>query len=234
MLRYEPGDTLAHRFDPRTKLLVQVGFVAAAFAHTTPRGLVALTGAALVLLAAAGLRPWRVVWGYRYALPVLVVAPLVAGAQLSPPGLDAGAVYETGLASYRVLLVLAVSGFYVATTAARESRAAVQRTVPGRTGQFLGLGVGLVFRFLPVLRRDLLRSRAAMRARLGGERPVRERMGILAASGLNRAFARADTLGLAMRARCLAWNPTLPPLSFSRWDLPGGAAAAALAAAAFI
>lgn len=42
MLTYEPGDTLAHRLDPRTKLAVQVAFAAAGFAHTTPAGLVAL------------------------------------------------------------------------------------------------------------------------------------------------------------------------------------------------
>lgn len=234
MLSYEPGDTLAHRLDPRTKLLVQVGFVAAAFAHTTPRGLALLTPLAVALLLVAGLSPLRVAWAYRYALPILVVAPLVAGVTVSPVGLRLQPVLETGLASYRVFLVLLVSGFYVATTSARASRAAVQRTVPGKVGQFLGLGVGLVFRFLPVFRRDLFRSRDAMRARLGDERPVREQMQLVAVSGLNRAFRRADTLGLAMRARCLSWNPTLPPLQFTRLDLVGVGFAVALALTALL
>lgn len=228
MLRYDPGDTFAHRLDPRTKLLVQVGFVAAAFAHTTPVGLAALTPVTVALLLLAGLSPLRVAWAYRYALPILVVAPLVAGVTVAPLRLRLVPVLETGLASYRVFLVLLVSGFYVHTTSARESRAAVQHTVPGKVGQFLGLGVGLVFRFLPVFRQDLLRSRDAMHARLGDERPVRERMRIVAVSGLNRAFRRADTLGLAMSARCLAWNPTLPPLQFTRWDILGTAVAAGL------
>lgn len=234
MLSYEPGDTLAHRLDPRTKLLVQVGFVAAAFAHTTPRGLALLTPLAVALLLVAGLSPLWVAYAYRYALPILVVAPLVAGVTVSPVGLRLRPVLETGLASYRVFLVLLVSGFYVATTSARASRAAVQRTVPGKVGQFLGLGVGLVFRFLPVFRQDLFRSRDAMRARLGDERPVREQMQLVAVSGLNRAFRRADTLGLAMRARCLSWNPTLPPLQFTRLDLVGVVFAVALALTALL
>jgi biotin transport system permease protein len=228
MLRYTPGDSLAHRLDPRTKLFVQVAFVAAAFAHTTPRGLAVLTVVVVGLLASAGLRPWTVAYGYRYALPLLVVAPLVAGATLGDPWLRLDAVAAASLASYRVLLVLVVSAFYVHTTSARESRAAVQHTVPGKPGQFLGLGVGFVFRFLPVLRDDLQRVRQASRARLGDERPVQDRMRHVAVAGLNRAFDRADTFSLALRTRCLAWNPTLPKLGFTRVDVGGATLGAGL------
>lgn len=234
MLSYTPGDSLAHHLDPRTKLFVQAAFVAAAFAHTTTTGLAALTVVVVGLLAAAGLRPWTVVYGYRYALPILVVAPLVAGATLGPPWLRVEAVFATTLASYRVLLVLAVSAFYVHTTSARESRAAVQYTVPGKPGQFLGLGVGFVFRFLPVLREDLRRIRQASAARLGDERSLHERMQRIAVAGLNRAFSRADTFSLALRARCLAWNPTLPELEFTRVDAVGGTLGLALVAFAAI
>lgn len=234
MLRYEPGDSLAHRLDPRTKLFVQIAFVAAAFAHTTVPGLAALTLVVGGLLTAAGLRPWTVAYGYRFALPILLAAPLVAGAALGPPWFRIDAAFATALASYRVLLVLAVSAFYVHTTAARESRAAVQRTVPGRPGQFLGLGVGFVFRFLPVLRRDVRRIRGAMAARLGDQRPVHERMQRVAVGGLNRALDRADTFALALQARCLAWNPTLPELRFTRVDVAGAAVGVALLAVALV
>ena len=234
MLRYTPGDSLAHRLDPRTKLFVQVAFVAAAFAHTTPEGLTALTVVAVGLLAAAGLRPWTVAYGYRYALPLLVVAPLVAGATLGSPWLRLDAVFAATLASYRVLLVLVVSAFYVHTTSARESRAAVQQSVPGKPGQFLGLGVGFVFRFLPVLRDDLRRVREASRARLGDQRPVHDRMRRVAVAGLDRAFDRADTFSLALRARCLAWNPTLPELGFTRVDVGGVTLGVGLLAATLI
>ena len=229
MLTYTPGDSLAHRLDPRTKLLLQVTFVAAAFAHTTPRGLTVLTLLTGGLLALSRVSPRTTLWEFRYALPLLVAGPLVSGATLGAPWFVVSEAVETALASYRVVLALFVSAIYVRTTSPRESRAAIQHTVPGKPGQFLGMGVALVFRFLPVLQSDLGRIREAMAARLGDERPVRARMRLVATAGLNRAFRRADTLALALQARCLAWNPTLPELRFSRLDAPAIVLSAVLA-----
>lgn len=233
-LTYEPGDSPAHGLDARAKLAVQFAFVAAAFAHTTPVGLAALTVVAGGCLLGAALSPLRALSEYRVLLPFLVLAPLLQGATLGPPWfVPADAVFPA-LAGYRVLLVLLVAAAYVRTTPPRESRAAVQRVVPGRAGRLLGLSVGLVFRFLPVLQADLARGRAAMRARLGSERALHDRMRLVALGGLRRAFARADTLALAMRARCLAWNPTLPHLAFTRRDAPALALAAILLAWAIL
>ncbi|TKX58529.1 energy-coupling factor transporter transmembrane protein EcfT [Halorubrum sp. SS7] len=232
-LSYVPGDSVGHRLDPRSKLLVQVAFAAAAYAYTTPRGLAVLTPlAAACLLAADG--GARDLWEYRVALPFLLVAPLVAGATLGAPWFRVERAADTGLASYRVFLILVVAAAYVRSTPVRESRAAVQRTIPGRPGVFLGAGVALVFRFLPLLRRDLFAARDAMRARLGGERPVRDRMRIVAVAGIDRALSRADRLGTALVARCFAWNPTLPRLAFRRVDAPALALAGCLFAAAVL
>ncbi|OYR42449.1 MULTISPECIES: energy-coupling factor transporter transmembrane protein EcfT [unclassified Halorubrum] len=232
-LAYVPDDALAHRLDPRSKLLVQLGFAAAAFAHTTPRGLAALSVVAVGCLRLAGGGP-RDLWAYRFALPFLLVAPVVAGATLGAPWFRIGRAVDTGLASYRVLLVLFIAAAYVRSTPVRDSRAAIQHTVPGRPGQLLAAGVALVFRFLPVLKRDLLTARDAMRARLGDELAVRDRMRIVAAAGINRAFGRADRLGTALAARCFAWNPTLPRLAFGRADAVALAVACALFAAALV
>lgn len=230
MLTYEPGDTLAHRLDPRSKLAVQGGFAAAAFVHTTPLGLAVLTAVAVVVAAASGLSPLRAVRAYRGLLPFLAGGPIVEAVRLGPPWVAPVAAVDPLLASYRVLLVLVVSGAYVATTPVRETRAAIALTVPGRAGRFLGTGVGFVFRFLPVLRRDLGGIRDAMAARLGERRPLHERMGLAAAAGLNRAFRRADRFALALRARCFAWNSTPPRLRLAFRDGPALALAAALAA----
>jgi biotin transport system permease protein len=46
---------------------------------------------------------------------------------------------------------------------------------------------------------------------------------------MDRTLARADRLALALRARCFAWNPTLPPLRFRRRDSLVVALALALA-----
>lgn len=220
MLRYQPGDSLAHRLDPRTKLCFQLAFAAVAFAYTSPRGLLAVGTLGLLALAAADTNPLRVVWAYRFVMPFLLAAPAVAMLTLGPPWLVPAAAVDPALASVRNLLVIAVGGGYIRTTSVTDSRAAIQRTVPGRPGQFLGLGIELVARFLPVLRRDLLAMRDAEAARLGTDRPLGKRMSTLAAVGLNRAFRRADRLSAAMQARCLSWNPTLPPLGFGWVDYP--------------
>ncbi|TKX77264.1 energy-coupling factor transporter transmembrane protein EcfT [Halorubrum sp. SD626R] len=229
-LAYVPDDTAAHRLDPRTKLWFQIAFAAAAYAYTTPRGLAALTllGVGSLRLAGGGLRD---LWSYRAAFPVLAVAPVVAGVTLGSPWLRPGRAVDTALASYRVLLILVVAAGYVRSTPVRESRAAIQHAVPGRPGQFLGAGVALVFRFLPLLRRDLTAAREAVSARGGAERAVTDRIRIVATAGINRAFGRADRLGTALAARCFAWNPTLPRLAFGRTDVPVLAASALLAAA---
>lgn len=234
MLRYEPGTTVVHALDPRTKLAVQIGFTIAAFAHTTPEGLAVLTAVALAIMATARLSPLATLYDVRFVLPILVVAPLFEGLTLGPPWFSVAEARFPALASYRVLLILFVSAAYVHTTPTRESRAAIQWLVPGKAGQFLGMGVAFVFRFLPVLIDDLQRAREAMQARLGTERPLTERMQLVATAGLRRAFARSDALSLALRARCYAWNPTLPRLALGRWDVPGLMLSVALVASVLL
>lgn len=219
MFAYSPGDSIVHRLDPRTKLLVQVGFAAAAFAYTTPRGLAVLTVFALAGLRAAGIDPREALWAYRFVFPFLLLGPLVAAVTFGPPWIRPTDAVAPLLASYRVVLVLFVSAAYVRTTAVRESQAAITSLVPGRVGRALGLGVGLVFRFLPVVRRDLLAIRDGIAARLGEERPLRDRIRLFTTTGLTRVFGRADRLALALQARCLSWNPTLPALQFTRHDV---------------
>ena len=233
-LVYEPGASLAHRLDPRSKLAVQVAFVAAAFAYTTPRGLLAMTGVTAGLLAAARTSPLRSLYEYRFVFPFLLAAPLLEGLTLGGPWFDPADAVGPALASYRVLLVLLVTAAYVRTTPVRKSRAALQWLLPGRVGQFLGMGASFVFRFLPVLQADVGRIRDAHRARLGTERPLVERIRLLVVAALNRAFERADRFALALQARCFSWNPTLPELRFTRPDAAALSVAAGLAAAAVV
>lgn len=228
MLSYDPGSSLAHRLDPRAKLAFQVSFALAAFSHTSPRGLAIATLLVGGVLAAARLSPLVAAWGVRYALPFLIAGPLLAALSPTPPWVAPEEALAPALASYRVLLVLLVSVAYVRTTPVRDSRAAIQRILPGRFGRLCGTGVALVFRFLPVIFADLTRARTAMRARLGSERALGERMELVAVAGVRRAFARAERLELALRARCFAWNPTLPVLRFSRIDAPALVVALAL------
>ena len=233
-VRYEPGATVVHRLDPRAKLAAQVSIAVAALAHTTPRGLVALTLLTGVILAFARTSPTAALAEFTLILPFLVGGPLIEGVTVAPVGFSVEQAIPPALAAYRTVLLLLVAAVYVRTTPVRESRAALQRTIPGKPGQLLGVGVGFVFRFLPLLRRDIARLRDGSAARLGTERSVRERMRLVAVGGLNRAFRRAETFELALRARCLAWNPTLPRLRFARRDAPALALAAGLLVVAVI
>ena len=131
-LTYRPGDSVAHRLDPRSKFAVQLGFVVAAFVYTTPSGLVWLTVLTGVLLFAADTSPVAAARELRYLLPFLVGAPLLQGLTLGTPWFVVADAVPPALASYRILLVLFVSAAYVRTTPVRASRAAIQWT--GRPG----------------------------------------------------------------------------------------------------
>ena len=234
VLTYEPGESLGHRLDPRTKLAVQAGFTAAAFAYTTPVGLAVLTILAVGMVVACHLRLREVGREYVAVLPFLAAAPLLEGLRLGRPWFEPAAAVAPALASYRTLLVLALAAAYVKTTTAREASAAVAWLIPGRVGRFLGMGVGLLFRYVPLLQADVARLRKAAWCRFGERRPIRERVRRVAIGGLNRAFVRSDRLALALRARCFSWNPTGPELRFGRADGPALALALTLGVVALL
>jgi biotin transport system permease protein len=234
MLRYTPGETPVHRLDPRAKLAFQVGFAIAVFASSSLVWLAALTGLALVGVLAARLSPIRVLRSYWIVLLVLSFGPLIAGVTLGPPWFRVEPALDSLRTIVRLVPVLLVSGAFVHSTPVRDTRAAIQHTVPGRFGQLLGVGVGLTFRFVPVIRADVTRIREALAARGGETRSLRDRASRLVTLSVVRAFARADRLSLALRARCFAYNPTLPALSFERRDFVVTGLAVGLALAGFV
>lgn len=209
------------RLDPRVKLAGQTAFALATFVHATPVGLAALTvlGGGIVRLAGVSVR--RLFVTYRALLPVLLLGPAFAAVDLGPPWIDLREAGRPALASYRTGLLVVVGAAYVRTTTTRESEAAIAWLVPGRLGRLLAVGIGLVFRFLPLVRREVRTTKEAMDVRLGAERPLHDQMRILVGRSVTRLFRRADRLALALRARCLSWNPTYPQLSLGRVDLVG-------------
>ncbi|MFB6134996.1 MAG: energy-coupling factor transporter transmembrane protein EcfT [Halanaeroarchaeum sp.] len=213
MLTYESGGGVARRVDPRTKLALQAGFAVAAFAATTPSGLAVLTGGVAMALAAGRVGPLEAVLEFGPFVPFLLGAPILAGLSLSSPWFVWEDAISPLLASYRNVLLLVLGAVYVKTTPVRESQAAVRWFLPGRVGRGAALGVGFVFRLLPAVQADLSQIRTAMRARAGQNRALTDRMRIVATEGLHRAIDRSDSLSTALRARCLSWNATTPPLA---------------------
>lgn len=226
MIGYAPGTSIAHRWDPRTGIALQFAFVAAAYAHTRPDSLAILTAVALVVVGLAGVDPLRLVFELRYLIGFLALAPALAGAHLG--GFDMDAARVSGLAAYRVLLIVIVSLAIVRTTPPRDAQAALSWAIPGRPGRALGTGVALVFAALPMIIHEARRTRLAMRARHASHRSAIDRIEILGVTVLVRTLRRGDRFALALRARCLSWNPTLPVLRFGRYDVPALAGAIVL------
>lgn len=217
MLTYEPGDTLAHRLDARSKLPFQLGFAIAVFGLPVP-ALPALTGVALAGLALARLSPIRVLRATWFVLVLVGLAPLFATLVVGSPWIALSRAWPTVVAGYRVVLVVLVAGAVVATTPVSGSRAVVQRLVPGRVGRLLGVGVALLAHSFPLVLGDVQRGRRAVRARGGGRRSTVTRIRYVTVVGLRRALDRSDRLALALGVRCLSWNPTPPALGWSRAD----------------
>jgi biotin transport system permease protein len=220
MLTYEFGTTFAHRLDPRAKLAWQLGFAIAAFVRPTPQRLGVLSILAAGVLLAGRLSPITVIRSYWFVFVLLLLGPFSAAVSLRRPWVVPERAIPSLLAISRVVLVLCVGAVYVKTTPVRDTRAVIQRYIPGRLGQSLGVGVALTFRFLPVLRRDLASVRDAVRVRGGTHRSIIDRAKRIAVVGLARALDRADRLSLALQARCFAWNPTPPQLSWHWRDYP--------------
>lgn len=234
MLTYTPGETVIHRLDPRTKLGFQFAFALAAFSTATLPRLAGLFVVGLGCLSLAGTTVGDVVRAYWVVLVVLAVGPLIAAISLGPPWIELAPAVESLRSVARVVPLLFVSAAYITATPVRDTRAAIQRTVPGRAGRLLGVGVALTFRFVPVLGADLRRVRDALRARGGETRSVRERSQRLTTLLVVRALGRSDRLSVALQARCFAWNPTLPQLQFGRLDLTVWLLSLALVAGALV
>jgi len=220
MLSYRPGETFVHRLDPRSKLLVQFGLAIAVFARPTPRVIAGATLLTLGILAAARLSLVTVVRAYWVLFTVLAFAPVIAGVVLGPPWFRSEPALSSARQVARVVPVLFVSAAYLRTTPVRETRAAVQRLIPGKAGQLFGVGMALVIRLFPLVIEDMREVRDAIRARGGERRPFYVRARLLAVRSLERTLDRSDRLGMALRSRCFAWNPTLSPLAFERRDYP--------------
>lgn len=212
---------IAHfRIDPRTKVLFQITFALAATTHRSTFGIMWLSMLAVFVVAWSRTNPLSVLKNVSVIIPFLVAVPILEAIRLSSPWVDPYAAIEPVWASYQLLLILMVSVAIVQTTAIDEMRAAIQWFLPGRLGEFVGIGSMLVLRMLPLVRTEIQHTRRALGARLGSSLPVRRKVILLVGNTLQRSEYRTDRFSAALQARCVAWNPTHPPLKFHWIDVP--------------
>lgn len=238
--RFQPKDSFIHGLDPRTKLLAVVGLVVAVFGAQTYAGLAVC--AALVLAACAASRiPAAVI--AKSTAPLLLIA--VIAVVLNVFFTQGGAVYlswgpvtisERGVASAlfaacRLVLLLTGATLLTLTTATLDITEAFERLLGplakiGVPAHELGMMMGIALRFLPQFASE---ARIIHRAQISRGATFGSGVlsgGIGAISSLlvplfTSAFRHAETLALAMDARCYhggTGRTRLKPLAFGAHD----------------
>ncbi|MDO3379418.1 energy-coupling factor transporter transmembrane component T family protein [Geoalkalibacter halelectricus] len=170
--RYEPGDSLLHRFDAPLKLVLVLVLVICAFSVARPTALVALSTLALTLVACSGVS-WRLWWRGLRVFRWLFLFTLVLHVLFSPgrtlwgmaflsyDGLLQGlrVVWQLGLAVvFSSLLTLTTSPARIALAFVTLASPLQSLRIPvARGGEF----ILLTLHFLPLLREELVVARAA-------------------------------------------------------------------------
>jgi biotin transport system permease protein len=205
--------------DARVVLLAQVAIAVAVFAHP-PRVALPLG----VGLLAAVIIWWRPSWGrlrgpLRVAGGFLIAAPIIAGIQLVPLGVDVAGARRAAVASARVLLVLTAGLVLSGSQSPRQLRAGVMGLIPGRFGRLAAIGVWVLVTFVPHLRGEVRRLRRAWLLRCGFRRSWLEQLIVLGRVALGALIERAEVLIRALLLRCLSWRPTPPTHQLGRPDI---------------
>ena len=254
--RFRPGRSFLHALDPRTKLLAVIGLVVAVFGSQTYAGIG--VSALLVLAACAASRiPAKVI--AKATAPLLIIAAIAVllnlfftqGGQvyvswafitISERGVDAAL-----LAACRLTVLLTGATLLTLTTATLDITEAFERLLSpfakiGLPAHELGMMMGIALRFLPQFASE---ARIIHRAQISRGASFGAGLfsgGLSAISALivplfTSAFRHAETLALAMDARCYhggSGRTRLEPLAFGKRDAVAGALLAATIACALI
>jgi energy-coupling factor transport system permease protein len=224
--QYVPTGSILHRLDPRAKLVMATLYLIGAVAATTLIGLLALIVIVVTGLALARIPLRYATRGLRSALPFLLFVALLQ--VFTVPQNDAGEVLwqwrfltittmdlrVAALTMLRFVAIILGLGLFTCTTSTAELTHAIEHLL--RPFQRLGLPahefsliVVIALRFVPLLALEAERIAKAQASR--GADFGRGRMGLiqralrmapLLVPLFVNALRRAETLALAMEARC--------------------------------
>ncbi|NLI11396.1 MAG: energy-coupling factor transporter transmembrane protein EcfT [Peptococcaceae bacterium] len=218
--QYVPGDSLLHRLDPRTKIMVVLAAAAAILSSAGWQGLTLATGFTLAALALSGmparifLRGMRSLWvllAIAFIIQLLFTPGDVIAAlgplKISRQGLAGGSIIFLRLA----LLILIASLLTLTTppiklTAGLESMLSPLQRL-GVPAHELALMMTIALRFIPTLLQEaevVLKAQRARGAGFSGGKPAQWAKGLLPLfiPLFAGALRRADDLAVAMEARC--------------------------------
>jgi energy-coupling factor transporter transmembrane protein EcfT len=234
IMEYLPGDSTAHRLDPRLKLaamaVISVSSLNAGWPGLTLLSLMIAAG--LVLLRVP---PRVLIANCTYLLFLLVL--IIAARAIFTPGnvlFRAGPVAATRegivdgiFVSWRLACIFGLGALLVMSTRVASLTAAAAwflRPVPWLNEQRAATMLGLVVRFVPVIFFQGAQTMDAHRARLGdARRNPAVRLILVVTPMLRRIFLNAERLAVAMAARCYSDNRTTPGFLPGLQDAAGAA-----------
>lgn len=218
--QFIPGHSLAHRLDPRTKILIMLIFITALFLATNLSGWLLLTAFIIVAVLASQV-PARIL--ARSLRPVLFIIILTVALNLfmtrGVPLFRLGPLVATkeGLAfglllGYRIVLLITFSSLLTLTTSPIALTDGIEALLKpftrlGVPAHELAMMMSIALRFIPTLLEEADKIMKAQMARgadfESGSFMQRARSLVpLLVPLFVSAFRRADELAMAMEARC--------------------------------
>ena len=218
--QYYPGNSLLHRLDPRTKIVLLLFFLAAIFAFASAAAYALLSALTLALMLASSVPLRMMVRSLRPLLWIILFTFLIH--LLSTPGEAVAKIWiftvtregimQGFFISLRLVLLILLSSLLTFTTSplaltdALEALLAPFRRV-GVPAHELAMMMTIALRFVPTLIEETDRIMKAQQSR-GADfaegsilKRLRALVPILVPLFLS-AFRRADDLAMAMEARC--------------------------------
>lgn len=247
--KYLPVESLVHKLDPRTKLLLSIAYMVVVFVASGWPGMAVCAVFTLVFYSLAHISPIQAI---RSILPLLFVVVLTA--LLNLVFVQGGQVYfqwwfiriselgvhQAAFISARLTLLLLGMSLLTLTTTNLDITEAFERLLSpfskfGFPAHELAMVMGIALRFLPQFSFEfhiIYRAQISRGAHFTAN-PFRGGMATLSALMVPMfasAFRHADTLSAAMEARCYhggVGRTRLHPLKFTARDA-GAVAAVAL------
>lgn len=220
--QYFPGNTIVHRLDPRTKLILTIVYIAALFVVKGPLGYALMLGCLLSVMALSHIGPRAVLKGLKPLIFIILFTailnifftdgePLVQWAfiKITKQGLR-NAVFMV----LRVMLLVAGTFLLTYTTSPLAITDGLERLLGplkkiGVPVYELSLMMSIALRFIPTLIEETDRILSAQKARGAdfetGKLADRAKALLpLLIPLFVSAFRRADELAVAMECRCYA------------------------------
>jgi biotin transport system permease protein len=230
VFQYKPGKTLLHRLDIRCKITCLMLLNLTIF-QVSPESLLSLTLLVAFLFSHLKISVKKTLLNLRLFFLILVFILLTRA--IYTPGdalldlkviiITRQGVYSGVIYCWRLILIFISGLVFVCSSSVSTIKSGIQwflRPLPLVPEKRVAVMISLMIRFLPLILHQAREISEAQKAR-GIEKvknPIK-RLTLYSIPLLRRVFETADSLVLAMEARCFTENRTDPQLEFKPVDL---------------